>query len=648
MKFNKLFWFVLGLSLVVLTGAKITSDNLKIGRGSAEDITLEFDSGNGANNGFIKWSDTGSQIQFSNDGVNTQALGGGGGGGASGINVIENAGAEIGENNWTLTGAGSFTTTTAAANIGVGSASFDLDLANGDTLDSDQQTITGALQGRLCVARAELKGGDANIDMQVWDGSAVVAQVTLAATTEYRRASFTFVCPSSGTMGLRFAATAEAAQVYIDETFLGTTSQSSGVVVTDWQDFTPTWQNDTTWDVDVAKWRQVGENMEISMSLAVNTQGVGSETVRMIIPNGKSSTFIPEAIYGNGMFEDVGSTQNYSISVEDDGTDATYVMFRPHPYLTAVNRLLDSTVAVTDKLRVEMSIPIAEWQGKGTVNLMSDDVAYANAKAKVWGVTTTAIPSGGHTFDFGNTKYVEGFSYNAGTGKYTVLTSGKYSISAKVTSTTLLGPATTANINSSVGNLSARPYAANTTQFVEGYVETDLVAGQEVWFEKSGSATWTATATERDSHFSISRVSEFSASEAVGFGIAETDKYGLVKSTDGQYLPVITNAADFDSVTPNDKTGYFQIGNRVCVFAQMSFDVTATGNQKQFRMSLPVPSDLINDQNDAGGTAVLRQGNGECSIIGENLVDPKNVTFLCNVLTTSAVSLTFNFCYNVN
>lgn len=83
------YGFLTGLLTLLLMGAKITSNILQLGRGTAEDISIQFNTGT-ANQPLIKWDNTASVLKFSNNGTDFFNFGSGSGGGVGGLSYIEN------------------------------------------------------------------------------------------------------------------------------------------------------------------------------------------------------------------------------------------------------------------------------------------------------------------------------------------------------------------------------------------------------------------------------------------------------------------------------------------------------------------------------------------------------------------------------
>lgn len=118
--------------------------------------------------------------------------------------------------------AGTFAITSTAANVARGQFAASMDFsATAQTLTLASRTIPSGLFGNNCIAEAMIKGGDANITMQVYDGTNVIASQVLATYATYNKVSIPFVCPSSGTLAIRFLSSADAAIFYVDDAIWG-------------------------------------------------------------------------------------------------------------------------------------------------------------------------------------------------------------------------------------------------------------------------------------------------------------------------------------------------------------------------------------------------------------------------------------------
>lgn len=146
--------------------------------------------------------------------------------GGSGINILKdsNPRAETGSSSpWTNTGGGTLTVTSTAANVGNGTYAFSYDSsAASDHADSPAITIPAGLYNQNCLLEFRWKGFGTSTTFQVFDGTTVLAsQAVSAAASTYNLAQINFACPSSGTLQMRVAASANDAIGYWDEVHLG-------------------------------------------------------------------------------------------------------------------------------------------------------------------------------------------------------------------------------------------------------------------------------------------------------------------------------------------------------------------------------------------------------------------------------------------
>lgn len=210
----------------------LPSNTVRMGDGTASDKKLLFNT-NAASKPQIKWNNSTSKLQFSNDGSAFSDFGSGSGGGTDGINSLaeSNPDAENGTLNWTNSG-GTFTATSDAAKVIDGASSFSFDAsATSQYVESELVTIPKGLHGRACEARILYHGGDANLTLKVMNGDAeTVASLVLTAHTVAAFESVFFLCPSStviagdadkGNLKIRVESTADAAEIVWDKSYDG-------------------------------------------------------------------------------------------------------------------------------------------------------------------------------------------------------------------------------------------------------------------------------------------------------------------------------------------------------------------------------------------------------------------------------------------
>jgi len=203
-----------------------SANDLGFGDDANTDKTFIAETGE-ANEPYLKYDATANKWVAANDGLTEQDIIASAGGGITGaaINMLNdsNPGFEDGTTNWTNVGGGTFTAPSSpTADIGLELQSGKWDAAAAtDRLDSAVITIPPGLYGRTCTTEILYKGGDANIKLQAYDGSVVVEELILAVAATYTHALIHFTCPSTGTLQLRLEATADAAEILVDDSFLG-------------------------------------------------------------------------------------------------------------------------------------------------------------------------------------------------------------------------------------------------------------------------------------------------------------------------------------------------------------------------------------------------------------------------------------------
>lgn len=136
-------------------------------------------------------------------------------------NKTVNPGFENGTSQWTASG-GSFTITTNASNVGEGgqSAVFNASAAS-QTLSGTNYAVERALRGSNGYAKCEFRTTATDYTLQVHDGTNVVASRAISSSTEYTEQGINFVFPTSGNVRLRVISGSDAADLFIDDCYLG-------------------------------------------------------------------------------------------------------------------------------------------------------------------------------------------------------------------------------------------------------------------------------------------------------------------------------------------------------------------------------------------------------------------------------------------
>ena len=302
------------------------------------------------------------------------------------INLLANPDGKFGVSRWT----GSTTAPTVeTTERGLGKSSIAWDAAGAETLTSSAASLSDyeIIKNRLCVMSAHYKGGDANLKMQVWDGSSVLKELVLETKAEWgSTGQVSFVCPTSGTLALRFEATADAAVIYLDQMFLGTRLPYNGTVVTEFEDFTPniTVGGNLFSGFNVSKFRRIGSTMQVELQGSYS--GASSDTnLTLDVPGGKTPI--------QGVRQTRGDCQFFDASTADElyiGNDVrtTGISFRlssaPLP-----------SIAASDSISCSLIFEIVEWQGTSLVfQPTTDDLSLTKFQS-----FTPNITAGGNLFN---------------------------------------------------------------------------------------------------------------------------------------------------------------------------------------------------------------------------------------------------------
>jgi len=208
-----------------------------------------------------------------------------------------------------------------------------------------------------------------------------------------------------------------------------------GAIVTEWQEFTPTWNNVTLGNGTVdAYWRRVGDNMEIQASLVMGstTSVIGSLTV--VLPNSKVIDLTkmasnvgsaPERPCGIATALDSGSAfrtgntfpaNNTAIGMISHNGGGTWGITNPHTWATG------------DELGVTASIPIVDWSA-GAI-LSTTETLFSTVKASAFALPTGTLSNVWNKVTFGSTVNDTHSAYNTSTGVFTAPKTGFYSVSA--------------------------------------------------------------------------------------------------------------------------------------------------------------------------------------------------------------------------
>lgn len=321
-------------------------------------------------------------------------------------NYVANPSGFIGTTGWTTSG----TSTIAAVTTGLPRANttgVGLSIAAGAAADYVQTCFTiddTDKSKKLLVSWSQAPSSYASSDMsiQVYSftsascgGSATKLSLStdnssgvsaIANTTDTVKTSF-----DTNTLsfyGIRFARVTGSSTLVISDLYVGpSVAPMQGAAISEWLNFTPTGTgvSNVTY---TGKYRRVGDSMEVS-GRATFSGASTAGAFTMTIPTGFTidtskilSTTANEQQLGSGVFYDLSALVAYPLTVYYNST--TSIKFRMGSaggtYLQADTNVDASGIPVVfasgDTLEYDALIPIAEWSGSGTTNIVQNDCEY--------------------------------------------------------------------------------------------------------------------------------------------------------------------------------------------------------------------------------------------------------------------------------
>lgn len=255
-----------------------------------------------------------------------------GSGGTSGAqyNVIANYGFEATSYSEDWTASGGTLAAAAGSNIlfGAQSATWDAS-ASTQTLSYASQAIGEGYKSNNCEGAIFIKtpSGTATHTVQVWDGTNVLASVTVYSTTTAKEFSTgAFPCPSSGNWQLRIVANADEPLIAVDNAYLGLARNVAQCGVdTPWVSYTPSLTtsgggaitlNATSKTDPFGRWRRVGDSIEIEVGFKNGSGGAATGSAgTMQFSRPSDATIDPNKAVSTSAFAySVGSGEVYPLS----------------------------------------------------------------------------------------------------------------------------------------------------------------------------------------------------------------------------------------------------------------------------------------------------------------------------------------------
>jgi len=414
-----------------------------------------------------------------------------------------------------------------------------------------------------------------------------------------------FTTDSVQTLSLRFVRVTGSGTLVISNVIVGPGTQPQGAVVGEWQSYTPTVTNNTNITTTTAIYRRNGSSLDGYVILDATGAGSGG-VIAISLPTGLSNTNLPlGAIFGPMRFFDSGVTNYTGVTVKNDAT-SIYAQRDGVP-----GAVSGSDFSVGDSLKLEFTLPIAEWAGSGTVNVAQNDVEFASSTTGSWDADASVA----------NSVYGPNGSPISG-----ALSASRNKV-VRLSSPVQVGDRVTLEYQLSASGLwieqADSTFAAMITSglFYGGYITaisgTDVtVSFGQYAYGTAGSNFGLTGGNWSTSPINAWRVRKTSAGSAVGFGLADASgNSGLVNPYNtasasvvvgGTYTPTISSNLNC-SVTAAP-CHYSRVGPIVTVSGQFVVDVVAAGGA-EYLITLPIPSNFTAAR-DTQGTCAHAQVGG--------------------------------------
>lgn len=250
------------------------------------------------------------------------------------------------------------------------------------------------------------------------------------------------------------------------------------------------------------------------------------------IDTGVTSTSTNNYSLGSGSFLDSG-VAIYSARV------AYLTTTTLHPRYDNGTSLADIPALISgDDISLIIRVPIAEWAGAGTVNMLNDDVLNNNARFAATGLSgARTCATGVHqNIDLWDNYELSGGSFDG--EFYTVPADGWYQLNAQmrwsnaITATTIISRFVkngSTGLGLNVYDLAAAGEPSIGSSYLGKFVTGDTIAVSA--YQASGG-TESISGTDEQTNFSIQRISDYTATQTgIGFGLATSTESGLVSAT---------------------------------------------------------------------------------------------------------------------
>jgi len=380
--------------------SKISSNLLKLGRKTAEDISLTIDNGT-ANLPEIKYDNAAGNFKFSNDGTNFFDFGSGSGSGE--INYVENWDFETDTSGWATYADAAGTTPVdgdgGSANVAISSQAITVlrggkslklvkDAADrqGEGFSYDFAIKEQDIQKKLKIqfdfkTDEDVAYASGDLTVYIYDvtNATLITPVDTDIIAGQNIFQTSFVSTGSTSYRLIFhiaTTNASAWDAYIDNVIVGPGMTSQGAAIGPWTSYTPTIQGFGSFSSDLY-YRRVGDSIEISGDVTTGT--TSADELQIGLPSGLTLGGPSGATIAYGRFHrdaSVGMLEHHLRGVAGETYFTAVESFDGGTVnvLTATGSNGSSIVASSQRISIQiLGVPITQFAGKGIVPMLSED-----------------------------------------------------------------------------------------------------------------------------------------------------------------------------------------------------------------------------------------------------------------------------------
>lgn len=322
--------------------------------------------------------------------------------------------------------------------------------------------------------------------------------------------------------------------IYLDSFIIGPGSTSQGAAITRWQSYTPTNTNGFGTIVSRLQWRQNGSNVEIRGDFESGTTTAVQAQIEL--PNSYTINYLTATDpnseqYVGWLGNDRTDGDLFPVIAQHGNTYLQFGRFSRTADRNDTNPENATNIAIaTQRLTINVSVPVAEFANTGTVNLLTNDVIYANARFKAIKNTSPNMSNNGNiTWDSAVYDTANGWN---GTNQYNVPVTGWYEITASIRFDNPTDSFSNLVIEDELGNdLASNISDTNTLQITNVVTTTAyLEAGKGIRVRTiySGALHAHDGNAERN-RFEVNRLADFTSKDVTGFGLADADSAGLIQ-----------------------------------------------------------------------------------------------------------------------